>query len=175
MKTPLTRARLLGLIAALLLAGCGPTEMHELEIRGGLYYKKGESSPYSGPAVAYFPTRDEDDDKKIYKEAFFANGKPDGTWVTYFHNGGRKEVKYAFGKINGQVRVFDARSKVREETTYVNGRRHGGQTAFNKEGKPVENHFYKDNIRRPYLQPGERTEFKESVKAEMEATAMENQ
>nr|CRH07337.1 Conserved protein of unknown function [Candidatus Magnetococcus massalia] len=151
------------LIVAFLVTGCGEVEMHHLEMRKGRAYLKKAFKPYSGSVKSYYPAK-EGEDRQLYMEGLFDDGLRDGTWITYRADGWRIEDKYIFGRRNGVIKTFDAKSKVRKEENFFNGRLHGASTYKDSKGGVERNLYFDQGAQISYPHPKAKVEFEAKVK-----------
>ncbi|MBF0587603.1 MAG: hypothetical protein HQL53_00595 [Magnetococcales bacterium] len=162
------------LILGLLISGCNEITAKDMETRsdGKVYLKSDRRTPYTGPYVAYFPTKkirnedgeEEDEPQRIYKTGTYINGTKEGTWTTYKWNGEKREDKYLGGRLNGATTWFhtgDRKARVQE---FVDGREDGGGSYYDGEGNVTKNDFWDDGIAIAYPNPEKRAALEERRK-----------
>ena len=86
---------------------------------------------------------------EVIEEGYVANGKRNGTWVTYFENENAGRIKsmasYSDGMLNGPYIEFTNRSQIEKEVFYANNK-YNGRFAQYKFGRMEKEIMYKDNV-----------------------------
>lgn len=93
------------------------------------------ASVLNGPYTSYSQK-----DFKKTEEGTYKNDKKDGTWLAYYPGGKIVAVltNYKEGKLSGDMRQFDQRGNILNETQYKEGVKHGTMKIFDKKGKVVK-------------------------------------
>ena len=105
----------------------------DLVYRGGLYYKKFTTVPFTGKVTGRF-------------QGAFRNGKEHGPWVSYHENGQlfNKGI-YKNGKWEGPWVGYHDNGKLSYKRTYKDGKKHGPSVSYWKNGQLNFKGTYKDD------------------------------
>ena len=97
--------------------------MDDLVMRGGLYYKKFSSVPFSGEIEGQF-------------KGSFNDGKKEGAWEAYWDNGQLYyKGRFKNGKEEGSWVIHHSNGLLREKGVYKNGEKDGFWEWFLKDGR----------------------------------------
>lgn len=148
--------RLFGIGFMLVIAGCGPKDKEESQgsvVAGeggiigdetsGLVYRVGESIPYTGKAVWYFPSG------AIRQETIFQEGRLHGI-ERWWHEGGARagQCEYSSGLLNGVfVQWFNESDQKEYQVTYKNGKKDGIESEWYPGGREKSRVQYLEGIR----------------------------
>jgi antitoxin component YwqK of YwqJK toxin-antitoxin module len=139
-------ARLLVLLVSLplLLGGCWENHVaetkpelegvnqDELELREGIWYLKGQDTPYTGKIFAKYSNG------KMWREWNYKNGKVDGLQVEWHQNGKKwNEVNYKDGKRDGLWVQWHKNGQKRDEENWKDGEVISAKY-WNSKGEPVD-------------------------------------
>ncbi|MBF0187111.1 MAG: hypothetical protein HQL50_04215 [Magnetococcales bacterium] len=159
------------LLTAMVLTGCGEVTMRDLEMRGGRMFLRGHPvHPYTGPVVSYYPSPDEDGEKRIYQTGTYTDGLRSDKWMTYYWNGEYEEAKYINSRIEGIRKWFYAganakgKKRIKREQEYMDNMMDGGGNFYNTTGGKVKQVYYKDGRIIPYPNPEQRKALEERRK-----------
>jgi hypothetical protein len=129
-------------------------ERKMIENRSKVFYVKGETEPFSGTAVEYYP-KGPISSKFSYRngiphgpglmfykdgqkmaEAMQENGYVNGLYTEWYPNGKKKkQVTFEQGKKIGIQKEWWENGNIRREETYVDGALHGKVWDYDKKGK----------------------------------------
>lgn len=103
--------------------------------KNGVSYVKREASPFTGMAI-YNKDRE-----------FYANGKPNGKWLTFYENGKIKSIEnWRNGFLNGKYVLYKEDGSKIFETSYLNGDDNGTFKLYHNNGRPhIVGYFVKGN------------------------------
>jgi len=139
----------------------GQVKMENLTRKNGLSYEKGATKPFTGKAIAYFPSGDiqtileykdgipNGEIKSWYKkdikqvEGFVDNGKKTGTWKLYFESGKlKKQLAYQNDIENGEEIFWFENGKVQKKGSYTNGKLNGKYEWYYENGQKKQEGFF---------------------------------
>lgn len=126
------------------IGGCGETiDARQLEIDNGLFYKKGENSPFTGLAENFPPKYENGvrfakiSPKRIDRcYAHFKNGMFHGTLECFSDENRVAIIDFENGNKNGREAIWDAASgNLLYEVEFKKNIKHGNETTYDEFGK----------------------------------------
>ena len=143
------------LIPVLFLVACSDGhDMGAMQKKGGKYYLKKAKFPFSGQAVAYFPSK-KGEERRILEQGRLQGGLREGEWVAYKWNGEWSEIPYRKGRRHGEMIVYHPNGNKKSTQEYENGKPDGVGTFFDASGDPVRHVYYVDGARKPLPEDAE--------------------
>ena len=105
------------LILSSVLFGCSPSEVdyNLVQDRGGIAYLPNESEPFTGTAVASYPSGQQ----QIVVS--YENGKPSGISSEWYANGQMKSEQHFSGEDEGRIRDWYENGEVARDTRVLDG------------------------------------------------------
>jgi antitoxin component YwqK of YwqJK toxin-antitoxin module len=108
----------------------GQTNINDLERKDGLWSKKGEKTPYTGPFIEYF------DNGKIKGKGEFKDGLVHGLRIIYYENGNKSlERNYSNGINDGASIEYYPSGQIKQVANFKNGKEDGILKAFYENGQ----------------------------------------
>lgn len=140
-------ALLLTLLWGVALTGCQKeVVMEDLVTRNGVAYVKGSRIPFTGPIKSYY---DEDaldkpiEERRVYQEGIYLNGRKTDKWITYKWDGGRIETPYVNGVKEGVEKTFYNTGEPKREQRFFDGHPNGNDVHFSKDNVRTLQIFYR--------------------------------
>ena len=127
------------LAATILTTGCKRVEVQVEEREDGLFYKSGETEPFTGDGLVYHTTG------KPAQEGQFQDGKQTGLWTTWYVNGQKEsEGNWADGIRNGPWTLWHDNRQKKWDGVFKDGSKDGLCTQWNASGIKLFEEEWKD-------------------------------
>lgn len=92
----------------------------DLESKNGIYFKKGETAPFTGTYEAFY------DDGTLRETGSLEKGMVSGVTTKYYSNGNKAfERSYLKSSAHGDSKEYYSNGKVKQEGTFLNGKEDG--------------------------------------------------
>lgn len=101
---------------------------------GSVYYKKGESQPYSGVLYGKYKNG------KYLSIQEYKNGVGNGKWINYYESGNIKEIgHYNDNRVEGPISQYHPNGVLKAKGTYAHWRKKVGTwTYYNENGNLIK-------------------------------------
>lgn len=156
---------MLAVAALLLLPKAREARLSEMETRDGLIYVRGESAPFRGGVLDFYPSGKQlsltpvnngkvegwsvgwfESGRMEVRESF-KDGVSDGTRTRWYPNGQVRSVAYIrHGNIEGLFREWHENGKLQREVVMKNGKPNGRADSWTSAGKPSESFTYAGGV-----------------------------
>ncbi len=142
--------KIISVIVLFLMVHCnGEITMNDLVLKNSLYYRSGESVPFTGKAITYFSDSGIMGvvGKAIQTETTIVGGNLDGLYIEYYENGQRKiDYIYRMNKKEGEYREYYENGQIMIYGKYLSDKLEGEVNYFQLSGKLSKQENYKNGL-----------------------------